>query len=110
MPAPQQFSYAYPQTLATPVVAGTPVSTIDLKFSNTQTQHWTWDAASGKWLRLQGSKPHLQQSGEQISATNVLVLRAPVQIKYSIDPETILAGIDHGTAYLATAGKYTEIR
>jgi hypothetical protein len=110
LPATDQFTYAYPDSLATALVAGTPVATIDLKFSKTQTQHWNWDSASGKWLRVQGTTPHLQQSGEQIGATNVLILRAPVKIKYASDPETVVAGVDHGIAYLATAGKYTEIR
>jgi hypothetical protein len=109
-PASEQFTYAYPETAATATVAGTPVSTIDLKFSKTQTQHWNWDSASGKWLRTQGTTPHVQQDGTQIAATNVVVLRAGVRYKYSDDPETLLAGTVDGVGYIATAGKYAEIR
>jgi len=110
LPAPQQFDYAYPDGLTTAIMAGTPVSTIDLKFSHTQDQHWNWDAASGKWLRFQGSTPHVQQDGQQISATNILVLRAAVRYKISQDPETLLAGTVDGTGYIAAGGKYLEIR
>lgn len=109
-PAPAQFDYAYPDGLATAIVAGTPVSTIDLKFSHTQDQHWNWDAASGTWLRFQGSTPHVQQSGGQLSATNIIVLRATVRYKISQDPETLLAGTVNGTGYIAAGGKYIEIR
>lgn len=109
-PAPQQFDYAYPDDAATALVSGVPVSVISLKFSRTQTQHWRWDAASAAWLRFQGADAHLQQDGQQITATNVLVLRAGVRYKYHDDPETLLAGTDHGTGYIASGGKYVEIR
>ena len=110
LPAPGQFNYAYPDELTTALMAGAPVSTIDLKFSRTQTQHWRWDEASGKWLRFQGSDPHLQQDGAQIAATNIVILRAAVRYKYAADPETLLAGTTGGIGYVAAGGKYLEIR
>jgi hypothetical protein len=109
-PATEQFTYAYPDSTTTALVSGTPVSTISLKFTKTQTQHWTWDAASGRWLRYQGADAHIQQDGTQISAVNIVVLRAPVQYKYSDDPETLVAGTTGEVGYVAAAGKYTEIR
>jgi hypothetical protein len=109
-PATEQFTYAYPDSTATALTTGTPVAKISLKFSRTQTQHWTWDAASGRWLRFQGSDAHLQQDGTHISATNVVVLRAAVRYKYAVDPETILAGTVDGIGYVAAGGQYTEIR
>ena len=108
--APQQFDYAYPADHSTADLAGKPVSTISLKFSRTQTQHWRWNEASGKWLRYQGSDPHMQQDGKQISATNILILRARVRYHISDDPETLLAGTKDGIGYIATDGKYVEIR
>ncbi len=108
--ATAQFTYAYPDSTATAIVAGSPVQEISLKFSRTQTQHWKWDAGSGKWLRFQGSDAHLQQDGQQISATNIVVLRAGVRYKYHDDPETLVAGTDHGTGYIAAGGQYLEIR
>jgi len=109
-PATEQFTYAYPDSTATALVTGAPVAKISVKFSRTQTQHWTWDAASGRWLRFQGSDAHLQQDGAQISAANVVVLRAAVRYKYSDDPETIVAGTVDGVGYVAAGGQYTEIR
>ncbi len=109
-PATDQFTYAYPDETATAITSGTPVATIDLKFSRTQTQHWRWDAGSGRWLRFQGSDPHLQQDGAQLSARNVLILRAHVTKKYAGDPETVLAGTVDGVGYIAAEGQYTEIR
>ncbi len=47
---------------------------------------------------------------QQISATNIVVLRAGVRYKYHDDPETLLAGTDHGTGYIAAGGQYLEIR
>ena len=35
---------------------------------------WAWDPAVGRWLRFQRGGPHLTESGEQISAANVVVL------------------------------------
>ncbi len=109
-PATDQFTFAYPEDSATAVVAGTPVAKIDLKFSRTQTQHWKWDAGSGRWLRYQGSDKHLQQDGKQISAANVVILRARVRYKYSADPETLLVGTTAGVGYVASGGQYIEIR
>jgi hypothetical protein len=109
-PATEQFTYAYPDSTATALAAGTPVAKISLKFTRTQTQHWTWDAASGRWLRFQGSDAHVQQDGTQISAANVVVLRAAVRYKYAVDPETLVAGTVDGVGYVAAGGKYTEIR
>ena len=109
-PATEQFNYAYPESTATAIVSGAPLTKVDLKFSRTQTQHWTWDEATGRWLRFQGSNPHLQQDGAQISAANIVILRASVRYKYAVDPETLLAGTVDGVGYVAAGGKYTEIR
>jgi hypothetical protein len=35
---------------------------------------WARDPASGRWLRFQRGAPHLTESGEQVSAANVVVL------------------------------------
>ena len=39
---------------------------------------WAYDAASGRWLRTMGGKPHVEKlDGKQLSAANVVVLGAP---------------------------------
>jgi len=35
---------------------------------------WTWDAASGRYLRNQDGRPHLAIDGTQVSSTNVVVM------------------------------------
>ncbi len=35
---------------------------------------WVWDAASGRYLRLQDDRPHVAIDGTQIAATNVVIL------------------------------------
>lgn len=35
---------------------------------------WSWDPISGTYLRSQAGEPHLAESGEQVSAHNVVVL------------------------------------
>ncbi len=35
---------------------------------------WVWDAASGRYLRHQGGRPHITIEGTQIAATNVVIL------------------------------------
>ncbi len=109
-PAPQQFDYAYPVENATAIVTGKPVKEISLKFSRTQTQHWKWSESKGAFLRYQGSTPHVQQSSGQLKATNIVILRARVRYKFHDDPETLLAGTENGIGYIATDGKYVEIR
>ncbi len=40
---------------------------------------WTWDAASGTYLRSQDGEPHVTMSGVRLTATNVVVLAVPYQ-------------------------------
>ena len=55
-------------------------SGVDLSYSNLGSVGYTYDAASKKYLRSQGGRPHSDESGAQLSATNVLVFKVPVQV------------------------------
>jgi hypothetical protein len=109
-PAPQQFDYAYPVGSATAIVSGTPVSSVYLEFTHCCAHpNWKWDAASGVWQRYEYDTPFVSESGIQITTTNILILRMDVRFKYSVDPESLMI-VDHYTGYIATGGKYVEIR
>ncbi len=65
------------------LLAGAPTpggSGVDLSYSRASSASYAYDAASQKYLRSQGGRPHTDESGAQLSATNVLVFKVPVQI------------------------------
>lgn len=65
------------------LLAGSPTpggSGVDLSYSRASSASYAYDAASQKYLRSQGGRPHTDESGAQLSATNVLVFKVPVQI------------------------------
>jgi len=74
------FQFGHSVAQASAVVAGTPANTLNYKLSAYAHPNWTWDAASGTWLRFEGSAPATTvtyQKGEsQIHATNVLTIVA----------------------------------
>lgn len=55
-------------------------SGVDLSYSAGSSVSYTYDPVSKKYLRSQGGSPHNDESGTQLSATNVLVFKVPVQI------------------------------
>ena len=82
---------------------------------------WTWSASAtsatgepGAWVRTQDSKPHIDKlSGEQVRATNVVVLdvkidRSYLDHKYGNVPKTIM--ISSGKAWVFTAGRMVEVQ
>jgi hypothetical protein len=68
------------------VLAGPPAppaplgSAVDLSYSGGSSVNYTYDAAAKRYLRSQGGGPHKDDSGAQLSATNVLVFKVPVQV------------------------------
>jgi hypothetical protein len=107
-PATKQFDYAYPAELATASVEGTPVGTIDIRFSGIGHPHWDWDATTGLWQRFEFSQPHLTQDGNQIAATNVIILRAAVVYSNGKNPESIVI-VSGAPGFVATGGKVIPI-
>ena len=74
------FQFARSAAQASAATAGTPANTLSFKLSSYAHPSWTWDAASGTWLRFEGSAPATTQTsgaGEsQIHAVNVLTIVA----------------------------------
>ncbi|WP_439565654.1 DUF3048 domain-containing protein [Microcella sp.] len=101
-PPAQQFAFAESVAAATATKDGAPTAGIDMRFGAASTPSWTWDAASERWLRFQtGGAPDTDFTGAQLGATNVVVLRVPVQVIQSI-PTTQLIG--SGEAWISTGG------
>jgi hypothetical protein len=81
------------------------VSSIHLPFSPTYSDvYWTWNRRAGEWRRSHGAEPHLDESGEPISATNVVVQIVSAVIPAGgITPQLDLVG--SGRAYVFRDGR-----
>lgn len=106
---PKQFDFARSAAQASAATAGAPATTLDFRLSSAAHPVWTWDAASGTWLRAEGSNPAMAASGQQLRAVNVVSIVADhpgsgfgAQNGASV-PTYSLVGSGEGT--LATGGK-----
>ncbi len=87
-------------------LASRKVSSIHLPFSATYADvWWSWNRKSGQWLRAHGEEPHLVESGEQVSADNVVVQVVNVVVgpRGGITPHLELTG--SGKAYVFRDGR-----
>jgi hypothetical protein len=66
--------FVKPVEVVTP--AGTEITKVAVEFSTASKPNWTWDAATKLWLRDDGKKPHMAISGNQLSATSLVIIRA----------------------------------
>lgn len=112
-PPQPQFAFAKDAAKASAAVSGTPATTLAFDLSSQADPAWTWDAATGTWLRSEGSTPATVESGARIAATNVVAIvanhpnsgfgaqnGAPV-------PTYDLVG--DGTGFVATGGKVVQV-
>jgi hypothetical protein len=72
----QQFVFALRPALATAVRAGTPATSLSFVLSGASNPTWAWDAASGTWLRSEGSTPAMNEAGGRLAAVNVVSIVA----------------------------------
>lgn len=72
VPPPAMFQYA----TATAVTPGVAVTSVHVGFAGEFAVTYTWDAATGTWLRATRSGPFMAKSGNQIAPRNVVVLPA----------------------------------
>ena len=98
---PQQYSYAPDVAGSSAVREGGPVASMNLRFSNASLRTWVYDATTERWLRSQDGAVDLDDTGAQLSAANVIVLRVPVTVSQSI-PKTELIG--SGEAWISSGG------
>ena len=108
LPAPErQFAYAPSVEESTAVVAGSPVTSMNPRFSGFSSPTWEWDGTQGTFLRFQtNGAADSASSGNQIFATNVVVLQVGIDVVEDI-PTTRL--VNQGKGWVATGGSILEI-
>lgn len=108
LPAPErQFAYAPSVEESTAVVAGSPVTSMNPRFSGFSSPSWEWDGTQGTFLRFQtNGAADSASSGNQIFATNVVVLQVGIDVVEDI-PTTRL--VNQGKGWVATGGSILEI-
>jgi hypothetical protein len=78
--APAPAAPASPGAAPPPPPPAPPGAGVDLSYSGGSSVSYSYDPASRKYLRSQAGGPHRDESGTQLSATNVLVFKVPVQV------------------------------
>lgn len=108
LPAPQaQFDYSDSVETATAVAAGEAMTSVNARFSGFSSPTWEWDSTQGAFLRFQtNGAADSAASGNQISATNVVILNVGIDVIEDI-PTTRL--VSQGTGWVFTGGSYIEI-
>lgn len=108
LPAPErQFAYAPSVEESTAVVAGSPMTSMNPRFSGFSSPTWEWDGTQGRFLRFQtNGAADSASSGNQIFATNVIVLQVGIDVVEDI-PTTRL--VNQGRGWIATGGSIVEI-
>ncbi len=90
-PPEQQFAYSLDAASSSAARDGTPTAVVDYRFSSLYYGTWTWDAASELWMRVQQGKTDKDSNGNQLTASNVVVLRVNVVNDGGV-PKTVLSG------------------
>ncbi|MFT4123578.1 MAG: DUF3048 domain-containing protein [Microbacteriaceae bacterium] len=105
-PPAQQWDYAADAASSSAATEGTATKRIRATFSTYAAPLWTWDAASGTWLRFQTSgEEDVDSNGDQLSAVNVVTLRVTLKT-ISHTPVSQLVGT--GKATISTGGYTVE--
>ena len=112
-PPPPQFAFARLAAQASAVVGGAPTSRVSFSLSSQAKPAWDWDAASGTWLRSEGSTPATVASGARIAATNVVAVVAPhPNTGFGAQngaPVPTYELVGEGQALVATGGETLEV-
>ena len=110
---PQFCDFDTEGTGSTAALIGAPAARLAVKISNIAHPNWDWDGATGRWLRSEGNQPAMAESGQRLSATNVLALSVEIVTLPGTDaagtriPETIAVG--SGSGLVATNGMTADI-
>lgn len=100
-PPVQQLAYSLDAASSTAGKEGAPTASIDYRFSSLYYGSWKWDAVAEKWLRVQQGEVDRDSSGNQLSASNVVVLRVKVVDDGGV-PKTEFYG--SGEAWVSSGG------
>jgi len=110
----EQFVFARSADRAAAVVAGTPAGTLAFHLSAASNPAWTWDGASGTWLRSEGSVPATARSGTRLAAVNVVSIVAEhPNTQFGAQggaPVPTYNLVGSGDGAVATGGKVVAVR
>jgi hypothetical protein len=102
-PPPALFAYR-PAGVPAP---GAPASTVSIGYASGFGVTWSWDVASGTWLRTIFDAPDLRGDQQPLGVANVVVMKVP----YTSDPEDPASKdvlIGEGQAWVLTDGKVVD--
>lgn len=97
----QQWAFAPDAAASSPAKEGSPVAAIDYRFSRLFYGTWVYDPDSSRYLRVQQGNVDVDSDGNQLAATNVVILRVTVVNDGGV-PKTVLEG--SGEAWVSTGG------
>jgi hypothetical protein len=104
---PKMFDYAASLAESTAVLEGTPLASVNTRFSGFSSPTWEWDGTQNKFVRYQtNGAADSASSGNQLAATNVIVLFVGIDVIEDI-PTTRL--VSQGKGYVATGGSIVDI-
>jgi hypothetical protein len=103
----QQFGYALDLASSTALKEGKPTSTVSLVFGPPSKPSWKWSETKSAWLRSQNGTKDKDSKGDQLAATNLIVLRVGVNSALGV-PKTELVG--KGEAWVAAGGSYVHAK
>lgn len=104
-PVPPPPLFRYLAAGASP--GGTVATSVSIGFKGRYSVGYTWDAASGTWLRSTEGRPFMMRSGVQVAPQNVVVL--PVTYTGGVGREGAEAHLlGHGNATVLSGGKVTQ--
>ncbi|WP_426593092.1 DUF3048 domain-containing protein [Cellulomonas sp. McL0617] len=112
-PPAEQFTIARSADRAAASVAGTPAGTLSFRLSPASNPIWTWDGASGLWLRSEGTKPATARGGARLTAVNVVsITAAHPPTGYAAQngvPVPTYELVGSGEGFVATGGKVLPV-
>ena len=107
-PPTPYFSYAANVARSSAQLGGRPAGSVTIGYGGSSTATWRYDRGTGRWLRAEKWSPHRLEGGKQVSARNVIVLRAErdTSFKRAKASMTILDVVDaSGSLQLFTGDK-----
>ncbi|KZM77767.1 MULTISPECIES: DUF3048 domain-containing protein [Cellulosimicrobium] len=112
-PPPAQLVFAREPGTGTATVAGSAATRLDVRLTFASSAVWEWNADEGRYVRSEGDTPAVSSDEVRLSATNVVLLSAPMEDTAFKDPagvpvpETKLVGTGEGV--VASGGKQVPV-
>ena len=104
-PVPPPPLFAYLKAGKAPL--GTPAASVSIAFKGRYSVGYTWDAASGAWMRSTEGRPFMSRASAQIATQNVVIL--PVVYAGGVGKEGAEAQlVGQGTATVLSGGTVTR--